>query len=669
MYLEDRSARILESLMDNEQMTVDELAKSLSLSKRSIYYSIEDIGSWLELNGLEALASIRGKGYFITDKKSVEAKLRGVKVMPDFNVEERQSLIFCALLMGNQAIFVEDLIDLTLVSRNTIFNDFKDIKESFSRYNLDLIFDQKTGYRVEGSEIQKRSLFLYRLYYLNDLIYNAGVPSHLKYNFLNRSQISYVLSKLRRIEEKLGVEYVEGTLLPLATLINVVMHGRQEIESNLVTEDELEKHKEYLLLEKEFKTLKKRELEYFSMHLLGTRIQIINQKQNPKEAYDLALAMVDKFEELAAVTFNKKSLLLKQISTHLSMSSYRYRYGIHHANPMLDEIKEKYYNEFIITNKVFDIVRNKLKSPVSEGEVAYVTLYFASYLVRKELYNDKVKFSIVCPSGVSTSIMLKSELEYLDSMIEVVKVMSVNEFRQNGIDPNSILLSTVHLNTPIDYVKVNPVLNQNDREKVLNLLPHSAKTVQGPKIADILEIVKPYVSNNDLSFIKKDLDRYFKIHTNKTQNIEKKIVDVLSKDSVVTAKSVETWQDALYLAAQPLIETNSIEKSYVEEIIKATNRYGAYMVIEGGFMIAHASYEIGVNDLGLSFLKLEKPVKIKDTFINKIFVLSAVDQKKHLGIMRELFKVFTDSNLQKNLEKYNTVKELYITLLEFLIAE
>ena len=252
---------------------------------------------------------------------------------------------------------------------------------------------------------------------------------------------------------------------------------------------------------------------------------------------------------------------------------------------------------------------------------------------------------------------------------DFVKVMSVNEFKQNGIDPNSILLSTVNLNTAIDYVKVNPVLNQSDREKVLSLLPHSAKTVQGPKIVDILEIVKPYVSNNDLVFIKKDLDRYFKVHTNKTQNIEKKIVDVLSKDNVVTAKSVETWQDALYLAAQPLIEINTIEESYVEEIIKATNRYGAYMVIEGGFMIAHASYEVGVNDLVLSFLKLEKPVEIKDTFINKIFVLSPVDQKKHLGIMRELFKVFTDSNLQKDLDKYNTVKEIYITLLDFLITE
>ena len=140
MHLEDWSVRILEKILESDAVTVKDLAKKLSLSKRSVYYSLDDINFWLDKQDLDNLKSIRGKGYFVQNKELVYSALKNTPIMADFTIEERQSLITCTLLMHNEKVLVEDLMNLTLVSRNTIFNDFKEVKKVFQRYNLIAFF-------------------------------------------------------------------------------------------------------------------------------------------------------------------------------------------------------------------------------------------------------------------------------------------------------------------------------------------------------------------------------------------------------------------------------------------------------------------------------------------------------------------------------------------------
>lgn len=669
MLLDERSAKILQELIENESMTVTEMAKKLSLSRRTVYYSIEDIESWLNVHKLAPLDSVRGRGYFLKDKDLVKSKLAKATVFPDFTIKERQSLIICALLLGEQKISVEDLVELTLVSRNTIFTDFKTIRDIFSRYNLELTYDQNLGYLVKGSEIQKRSLFLFSFYPLHELVFNARIPEHLKYRFLNRTQIVYVYTKLKKIEQDLNLEYVEGTLLSLATLLNSVLHGRKEVESLNLIEEEIENHQEYISLKSHFDTLSKIELEYFALHLLSTRTQIATVRDKRKEDYELAQAMISKFEQLAAITFSKRSLLVKQISNHLSLSYYRYRYGIHHANPLLDEIKEKYYDEFVITDKVCDILRNKYKTPVGDGEVAYITLYFASFLVRENYSADNYIIHIVCPSGVSTSMMLKTELEYLHPKIKIDKLMSVNEFKKSNIAKGETIVSTVNLDTDLKYIKVNPLLSAKDKRKILEALPVNLNTCKCPDMQDIVSVLKPYVSADDLEVIKSDLNRLFMASDSRSIGQEVRVVNLLTPDNVRIVKSVENLKEAIGLATLPLVEKSIVKEEYIEAIIKATNKFGPYMVIEGGYMLAHASYNDGVNDLGLSFLKIEEPVSVKGEVVDKIFCLAPIDQKQHLGIIRELSSIFTNSNIIKTINKSSKSIDIYQAIIDFLLDQ
>ncbi|NLW15666.1 MAG: BglG family transcription antiterminator [Erysipelothrix sp.] len=669
MYLDDRSAHILESLLKFEFLSVNEMSTSLGISRRTVYYSIELINEWLEDNKISPLVNLRGRGYYIVDKEAVLKALSKAHVDPYLTQDQRHSLITCVLLMSNRKVSVESLVDITNVSRNTIFSDLKIIKEDFFQYDLVLDYDQSKGYLVDGEEIKKRSLYLKQFIQLKDPIFSAKIPNRLKYDFLNRTNILYVHAKLAKIEAKLGLEYVENTLLSLASLISVVLFGRDTIKDDSLKNERLETEKEYIYLKEEFPSMSHNELQYFAIHLISTRTQLVMSRKKSAENYDLAQRMVSRFEKLGVIKFNNRSLLIKQISSHLSTSYYRYKYGIHHGNPLLNQIKESYHHEFILTDKVCDLIREKYKMHVSESEVAYITLYFASFLIRKDYSSSDINFHIVCPSGVSTSMMLKSELEYLHSKIKIKSLMSVANFKESVIPGNEFIISTVNLDTDKEYIRVNPVLTKDDKKRILDMLPTEELDAFQPRILDILNIVTPYVDEDALKKITDKLNRYFVYDYALSKEKDVKIKDVLTEDNVQFIDSVKSWEAAVLLAAQPLIDKQIVEKRYVNAIYDAVDTFGAYMVIEGGFMFAHASFDDGVHKLGLSFLKIAEPIKIKNEYIDKVFVLAPIDQKKHLGIVEEMYGIFTSPELLEDLSNTQDKETVFNLLCAFLSRE
>lgn len=659
LFLDSRSVRILESLIEDDFLSVKQISEDLSISRRSIYYAFDNINQWLESRNLPIIQNKRGKGYYLEEKDLYLDVLKKVDVETYLTQEERQSLLVCLLLMSEHKISIETLMETLEVSRNSVFSDLRVVKAQFDLYDLELIYDNQRGYYVTGSELQRRSLFLQQFYIILNLVMEGKIKNRLKYAFLDRTQILYIHAKLKQIESKLKTEYVDNSLLGLAALIQVVLKQGTEIINEDLFKEKLENEKEYIYLHEYFSSMSKSNLKYFTIHLISSRTQLVKSRKIVRANYDLANNMVESFENLAAVRFKNKSLLIKQISNHLSTSYYRYKYGITHMNPLLSQIKEKYPYEFYLTDKACDILRETYKMPVNEDEVAYITLYFASFLVRRSFSRDKIVVHVVCPSGVSTSLLLKTELEYLHSKIHVASLMSTATFRQGKFNSGDLIISTVDLNTQREYIKVNPVLSKSDKQKILSYLPTEEVEIFTPKVGDIVEIIKPYLKEKDLAEVNLKLERYL-IHEYQIQEkTSLNMMDVLKQENILIQKTAETWQKAVYQASIPLLEASIIEERYIDAIIEAIDQYGAYMVIEGGFMFAHASFDDGVHGMGLSFMKLMDPVCIGKEKIDKIFVLSTPDQKQHLGIVKDLYKIFTDGDIKNKLDTSNSVEELY----------
>lgn len=111
------------------------------------------------------------------------------------------------------------------------------------------------------------------------------------------------------------------------------------------------------------------------------------------------------------------------------------------------------------------------------------------------------------------------------------------------------------------------------------------------------------------------------------------------------------WQDAIKLAARPLLENGNIEIEYIYEMINSVKNLGSYIVVAPYVAIAHARPGYGVNRVGLSLLKNKQAIDFnineKEEFdyekqVHLVIVLAAIDNNAHLSLLQKLSHVIDD---------------------------
>lgn len=124
-------------------------------------------------------------------------------------------------------------------------------------------------------------------------------------------------------------------------------------------------------------------------------------------------------------------------------------------------------------------------------------------------------------------------------------------------------------------------------------------------------------------------------------------------DDLLTQKTIQvsdrndlTWQEAIKIAAQPLVDNQSIEESYVNSMIDIANQDGPYFNIGDHVALAHARPEAGSHQIALSLLKTNHDVDLltKDHPVSLWFVLSAIDSDSHLKVIQGLMQLLMDKD-------------------------
>lgn len=115
------------------------------------------------------------------------------------------------------------------------------------------------------------------------------------------------------------------------------------------------------------------------------------------------------------------------------------------------------------------------------------------------------------------------------------------------------------------------------------------------------------------------------------------------------ASEAPSWQEAIQLAATPLLKDGSIQPSYVDAMIQNVEINGPYIVILPNFAIPHAKPDKGVVQTSMALLKLEKPVIFPENkSVQLLIVLAPLHPDVHLELMSELTDLLIDEDaLQK----------------------
>lgn len=112
--------------------------------------------------------------------------------------------------------------------------------------------------------------------------------------------------------------------------------------------------------------------------------------------------------------------------------------------------------------------------------------------------------------------------------------------------------------------------------------------------------------------------------------------------------TVPDWDEALKLAAKPLVENGIVEPRYVDALVANKDR-DPYIVIGPGLAIPHAAPEEGVIQTGMSLLQLETPVHFsEEEQIKVLVVIAAKDKHQHIRALRSSLSL----PLQRKTGKY-----------------
>ena len=131
-YLNERTAKMIHMLVKGSSvMTIKEVAAEMEVSTRTIYNELEKANDWLGAKELPKIEVIRGKIQVFSEeeKQQIEDAMEIKEPTDDyiFTPTERMQMIICQIILAKEPIYIEDLMNSCLVSRNTIFTDLQSV--------------------------------------------------------------------------------------------------------------------------------------------------------------------------------------------------------------------------------------------------------------------------------------------------------------------------------------------------------------------------------------------------------------------------------------------------------------------------------------------------------------------------------------------------------------
>lgn len=144
------------------------------------------------------------------------------------------------------------------------------------------------------------------------------------------------------------------------------------------------------------------------------------------------------------------------------------------------------------------------------------------------------------------------------------------------------------------------------------------------------------------------------------------IRSLLNENRIILNAKVTNKEEAVRLAAKPLVEEGDISEEYVESILVELEDIGPYMAIMPGVVIAHSRPGEYVKKECASMMTLSEPVKFgheTNDPIEIIFVIAAKENNGHLDALQDLARVLINEesvNKIKNAKRAEEIMELFL---------
>lgn len=459
MYLDNRAKSILEAIVNTPQITGKELQEQMDLSRKQLSYSFNKINEYLSEKKYPKIQRLKTGKFIVSQEVVTHFQTNNhQEIITDFvyNEEERQCLIKLVLLTTTTVLSTYDFVLTLQISKNTLLNDFRKIKQELSsKYNLTINYSRQDGYSIIGEEYAKRLLLIEELRKI--LAFINGEKKLKKVIKIREDDIAKIKFEISKLEQELAVRYPSSFIAELPYIIYFILEISKIYE--LTT---LPLRFQYMLGTKEYAVVKEQLGKYFLLDENELMILIaIMQAQNVESStivedneLNLKLAqaieeIINLFEKNSMIEIKHKVELKEMLFQHCRPAFFRIKYNYHINENIIDLVLPTYQNLFNLVKKSVKPFSDLLNVEINDNELAYLTILFGGMLKREGTackVEVKKKAIVVCTNGTSISNYMYLTFQELFPEFDFLGWYSLRSFNELTTEFD-IVFSTVKLKT------------------------------------------------------------------------------------------------------------------------------------------------------------------------------------------------------------------------------
>ena len=653
--------------------SLDGLAEEHGVSSRTIRNDIKTLNRFLAEKGLGQIELGRGGALLLSPDFAHVLSFLPAQGFYSYKMssDERKKLAAVVLVEESGYVTIAEIAENFSVSRTTILNDLDGIKSLIRDLGLEVHSKPNRGLTVTGDERRRRQFLLD--FALSGTTLSKQWVSATEFGLAQGS--SEIIDKILNEQLRLRRAKLDDRSFEIARNYFAIAMRRCRSGNKIVLSDTdgaaiAERSAEVVGFARSVIALISQysgidmqgegEVE-FASRVLDEGGYRSSMRFVPEDVLvqGVTREFVKNVSRACGIDLNGDYTLFECLSNHLEamFSSGPSRFPV---NPTLREVVTDQPQALDAVKDNLHVLESYAGRRVTEVETIYVALHICASIERKRNMESRLRVVVVCDEGVGTSQLIVEELRGRFD-IRVTKVIPVHEAEYLQAGDADLVISTAPIEgCPIDCVMAALPFTDRDYGKISSKIdevraiggggsdPYDRLGAQG--LLDRIEpILRRGLSDGDGSIIRQvriEVRRYF----HEAQNMEEEILapylhQLLTPDHIVLDVKASDWKDAVAKSAGPLLELGYIEPRYVDAMIDNVVRNGPYIVLAPHFAIPHEAPEKGVNRMGMSLVRLARPVRFgaegKDP-VEFVCTLAPTDHKTHLKAFFNLLSMLSE---------------------------
>lgn len=657
-----------------------ELAEQFGVSTRTIRNDLEQINEFLNKNKLSGVSL--GKQGVIETGKDME-RARQYLFRDDFysyKLERHERKMFMATLLICEKDYrtLSDLADCMYVSRSTVIQDLDGLKAFFKRHKLYVVSHSNKGLILEGEEKNKRLLLLSMIKSNESVYREAPVFERLICSLKEECRVD--MEDLKTMEKVINLaEHFSGRFLTDTSFTNLkyfLVLSLYRMRLKMYAEQDSKKNSKYemagyiLKQLSDFAGIEVVEEEVKFLGRILNEMRYIKKTTSNQEIVKMQVITRTFIEHVSIdIDLNLQGdyIFYENLINHLE-SMFSSAIQDNTVNSVVTEVLERYPKiQEAVQNNV-SVLEEYIGRKLNEVEISYIVVHICAAMERNKNSTERYSVILVCNGGIGTSQLLLARLKKYFNF-DVADIIPAHDLKNADIDEADVILSTVALDTDMEYIQVDPLLNDEDCINVgkkLSRLKGSHKAISRPKVKEkpeaahmkrIKEILAENTSPEQMVFqIEEVVNEFYH------KEVSMPLLAMLPSEAVRLNVSCESWQEAVRQSAQYLLRNGCIEERYISSMIENVEKNGPYILVAPGFALPHEALNAGPKKVGMSLIRLAEPVVFgKPEFdpVEWVCCLSAINKETHLKAMFHLVNLFHNQKFRDEIRDVGSGEEVY----------